>query len=38
MAVSPKREGVQHSSLGDSINAGQHIADWVAEMLSAHTK
>jgi dienelactone hydrolase len=39
---SPKRElkifteregGVQHSSFDNSINAGQYIADWVAEQL-----
>ena len=41
---SPKRElkvftdregGVQHSSFDNSINAGQYIADWVAETLGA---
>ena len=43
---SPKRElkiftqregGVQHSSFDNSINAGQYIADWVAENLNART-
>ncbi len=43
---SPKRElkvfteregGVQHSSFDNSINAGQFIADWVAETLGGHT-
>jgi len=43
---SPKRElkvfteregGVQHSSFDNSINAGQYIADWVAETLAGHT-
>lgn len=43
---SPKRElkifteregGVQHSSFDNSINAGQYIADWVAETFNAHT-
>lgn len=43
---SPKRElkvfteregGVQHSSFDNSINAGQYIADWVAETLGART-
>ncbi|WP_028998918.1 alpha/beta hydrolase family protein [Azohydromonas australica] len=43
---SPKRElkvfteregGVQHSSFDNSINAGQFIADWVAETLGART-
>ncbi len=43
---SPKRElkifteregGVQHSSFDNSINAGQYIADWVAENLGGHT-
>lgn len=43
---SPKRElkvftdregGVQHSSFDNSINAGQYIADWVAETLGGHT-
>ncbi|MBL0420184.1 prolyl oligopeptidase family serine peptidase [Ramlibacter sp. AW1] len=43
---SPKRElkvfteregGVQHSSFDNSINAGQYIADWVAETLQART-
>ncbi len=42
----PKRElkvfteregGVQHSSFDNSINAGQYIADWVAETLGART-
>jgi dienelactone hydrolase len=43
---SPKRElkiftdregGVQHSSFDNSVNAGQYIADWVAETLGGHT-
>lgn len=43
---SPKRElkvftdregGVQHSSFDNSINAGQYIADWVAETLMGRT-
>jgi hypothetical protein len=43
---SPKRElkifteregGVQHSSFDNSINAGQYIADWIAETLGGHT-
>lgn len=43
---SPKRElkiftqregGVQHSSFDNSINAGQYIADWVAENFNART-
>jgi hypothetical protein len=43
---SPKRElkiftaregGVQHSSFDNSINAGQFIADWVAQTLGGHT-
>ena len=43
---SPKRElkifteregGVQHSSFDNSINAGQYIADCVAETFNAHT-
>ncbi len=43
---SPKRElkifteregGVQHSSFDNSINAGQYIADWVAENLGGKT-
>ncbi|MFK7978092.1 MAG: alpha/beta hydrolase family protein [Halioglobus sp.] len=43
---SPKKElkifteregGVQHSSFDNSINAGQYIADWVAETLGGHT-
>ena len=43
---SPKRElkiftdregGVQHASFDNSINAGQYIADWVAETLGART-
>lgn len=43
---SPRRElkvfteregGVQHASFDNSINAGHYIADWVAEVLSAHT-
>lgn len=43
---SPQRElkifteregGVQHSSFDNSINAGQYIADWVAETLGGHT-
>nr|BFE98206.1 hypothetical protein GCM10020185_87420 [Pseudomonas brassicacearum subsp. brassicacearum] len=43
---SPKRElkvfteregGVQHSSFDNSINAGQYIADWVAEVLGGRT-
>jgi len=43
---SPKRElkifteregGVQHSSFDNSANAGQYIADWVAENLNART-
>ncbi|WP_455921217.1 alpha/beta hydrolase family protein [Pseudomonas putida] len=43
---SPKRElkifteregGVQHSSFDNSANAGQFIADWVAEILGGHT-
>ena len=43
---SPRRElkifteregGVQHSSFDNSINAGQYIADWVAENLGGHT-
>lgn len=44
---SPKRElkvftdregGVQHSSFDNSINAGQYIADWVAETLGGRTQ
>lgn len=44
---SPKRElkvfteregGVQHSSFDNSINAGQYIADWVAEALGGRTR
>jgi dienelactone hydrolase len=44
---SPKRElkifteregGVQHSSFDNSINAGQYIADWVAEVLGGSTR
>jgi dienelactone hydrolase len=43
---SPKRElkiftdregGAQHASFDNSINAGQYIADWVAETLHART-
>lgn len=43
---SPKRElkiftdregGVQHASFDNSANAGQYIADWVAETLGGHT-
>jgi dienelactone hydrolase len=43
---SPKRElkifteregGVQHASFDNSINAGQYIADWVAETFNART-
>lgn len=43
---SPKRElkifteregGVQHSSFDNSVNAGQYIADWVAETLGGKT-
>jgi dienelactone hydrolase len=43
---SPKRElkiftdregGVQHASFDNSINAGQYIADWVAETLAGRT-
>jgi dipeptidyl aminopeptidase/acylaminoacyl peptidase len=43
---SPKRElkvfteregGIQHSSFDNSINAGQYIADWVAENLGGTT-
>ncbi|MBC3953570.1 MULTISPECIES: alpha/beta hydrolase family protein [Pseudomonas] len=43
---SPRRElkvfteregGVQHSSFDNSINAGQYIADWVAEVLGGRT-
>jgi len=43
---SPKRElkvftdregGTQHSSFDNSINAGQYIADWVAEVLGGRT-
>lgn len=43
---SPRRElkifteregGVQHSSFDNSINAGHHIADWVAETLGGRT-
>ena len=43
---SPRRElkvfteregGVQHSSFDNSINAGQYIADWVAETLGGRT-
>lgn len=43
---SPKRElkifteregGVQHSSFDNSANAGQYIADWVAETFNART-
>ncbi|MBD8682523.1 alpha/beta hydrolase family protein [Pseudomonas sp. CFBP 13719] len=43
---SPQRElkifttregGVQHSSFDNSINAGQYIADWVAETLGGRT-
>lgn len=43
---SPKRElkvftdregGAQHASFDNSINAGQYIADWVAETLGART-
>jgi hypothetical protein len=28
---------VQHASFDNSINAGQYIADWVAETLGACT-
>ncbi len=44
---SPKRElrifteregGCQHSSFDNSINAGHHIADWVAETLGGRTR
>lgn len=43
---SPQRElkiftdregGVQHASFDNSANAGQYIADWVAETLGGHT-
>lgn len=43
---SPKRElkiftdregGVQHVSFDNPLNAGQYIADWVAEILGGHT-
>ena len=43
---SPQRElkvftdregGVQHASFDNSINAGQYIADWVAETLGGRT-
>jgi len=43
---SPRRElkifteregGVQHASFDNSINAGQYIADWIAETLGGHT-
>ncbi len=43
---SPQRElkiftdregGSQHASFDNSINAGQYIADWVAEVLGGHT-
>jgi dienelactone hydrolase len=43
---SPRRElkifdaktgGVQHSSFDNPVNAGQYIADWVAEVLGGHT-
>lgn len=43
---SPRRElkiftdregGVQHASFDNSANAGQYIADWVAETLGGHT-
>lgn len=46
LSNSPKRElkvfteregGVQHSSFDNSINAGQYIADWVAETLGGQT-
>lgn len=42
---SPKRElkiftermgGIQHSSFDNPVNAGQYIADWVAETLGGH--
>lgn len=33
----PREGGVQHSSFDNSINAGQYIADWVAETLGGHT-
>lgn len=29
--------GVQHASFDNSANAGQYIADWVAEILGGHT-
>lgn len=32
----PREGGVQHSSFDNSINAGQYIADWVAETLGGH--
>ena len=46
LTSSPQRElkvftdregGVQHSSFDNSINAGQYIADWVAETLGGRT-
>jgi fermentation-respiration switch protein FrsA (DUF1100 family) len=33
----PREGGVQHSSFDNSINAGQYIADWVAETLGGRT-
>ena len=37
-SIYTEREGgVQHSSFDNSINAGQYIADWVAENLGGHT-
>jgi dienelactone hydrolase len=33
----PREGGVQHSSFDNSINAGQFIADWVAETLGGRT-
>ena len=38
LKVFTEREGgVQHSSFDNSINAGQYIADWVAETLGGRT-
>ena len=46
LANSPRRElkvftdregGAQHASFDNSINAGQYIADWVAEVLGGRT-
>ena len=38
LKIFTEREGgVQHSSFDNSINAGQYIADWVAETLNGRT-